>query len=131
MAKNVYENTEALCHAYVYAFEDEYGRNKGDTCHFDGNSFYSYETEVCRKYPEKSIAIMNNKWYSTTTSKQTYLLVRAFPSNWTVLYYPEVDIKKIPAHIKETIKNLTKKHLNKQNNDGIFKRKLSDFGFQN
>ena len=124
MTKHVYENNEALCHAYVYADENEYGRNNGNSCHFDGNSFYSYETEVCRKYPEKSIAIMESEWYSTTTSRQIWHLVRAFPDNWTVLYYPEVDIKKIPAHIKETIKNLTKKRLNKQNKNGIFKRKL-------
>lgn len=124
MKKNIHENNEALCHAYVYAGEDEYGRNKGNTCRFDGNSFYSYETEICRKYPEKSIAVINSTWYSTTTSQQTWRLRRAFPDNWTLLFYPEVDIKKIPAHIKETIKNLTKKCLDKQNAEGIFKRKL-------
>lgn len=124
MTKNVYENTEALCHAYVYADENAYGHNRSNSCHFNGNNFYSYETKVCIKYPKKRIAIIDSDWYSTTTSSQLRTLKRAFSNEWTILYYPEIDIKKIPAHIKETIKNLTKKHLHKQNDDGIFKIKL-------
>lgn len=103
-----YSQNEAVAHAFVYAGPTESGTNPNQTMWFNGDTLYSYQTPIAKKYPEKRMVVIHTTRISTTTSHQTWLVNRAFDDSWTVIRCDCLDLKKIPTYIKNQLKEMMK-----------------------
>lgn len=128
-----YSHSEAVAHAFVYAGLTESGTNPKQTMWFNGDTLYSYQTPIAKKYPEKRIVVIHTTRISTTTSQQTWLVNRAFDESWAVIRCDCLDLKKIPTYIKTQIKEMMKAFPKKKDdkdilNDVASRTLCSDYG---
>lgn len=103
-----YSHNEAVAHAFVYAGPTESGTNPNQTMWFNGDTLYSYQTPIAKKYAKSRVVVIHTTRISTTTSHQTWLVRKAFDESWTVIRCDCLDLKKIPAYIKNQLKEMMK-----------------------
>lgn len=99
-----------LAHEFAYSRPHESNENRSGNMSYDGNTCWSYETKIAKKYPEHRILIISEYTYSNTTRKQIGELRSAF-SHWTIFRSDELDLDDM---IKDKLTQLKKYTRNKK-----------------
>lgn len=128
-----YSHNEAVAHAFVYAGPTESGTNPNQTMWFNGDTLYSYQTPIAKKYAKSRVVVIHTTRISTTTSCQTWLVRKAFDESWTVIRCDCLNLKKIPAYIKNQLKEMMKVFPKNKDDKDILnsvdsRRLCSDYG---
>lgn len=93
-----------LAHEFAYSEPNWSNSNRSGNMSYSGNTCWSYETKIAKKYPEHKILIISEYTYSNTTRKQIQELRSAF-SHWTIFRSDELDLDDM---IKDKLTQLKK-----------------------
>lgn len=110
-------SNEALSHKYVYDTTGEYHRTRNASFSFKGNKLYSYITQIASIDRKKKRIIMLEGYPTHTTTHHLYLLRRALPSDYIIVYsdcFVWKDLYK--TFLKDIQKYYKQKHCKRKNN---------------
>lgn len=80
-----------LAHEFAYSEPNWSNENRSGNMSYSGDTCWSYETKIAKKYPKDKIIIITEYTYSNTTRRQIQELLSAF-SHWTIIRSNILDL---------------------------------------
>ena len=120
--KTVFSSMDKVAHAWVYGDEDYSCR--GGNIFGEGDKIYSYghHFTIAKKMlvKGKPVVLMNNSYYSSSTSKHQSLVRQAIPYNWETIYVndpsasSQSNIEVLLQEIKESLSKIPRARTKKE-----------------
>lgn len=120
--KTVFSSMDKVAHAWVYGDEDYNCR--GGNIFGEGDKIYSYghHFTIAKKMlvKGKPVVLMNNSYYSSSTSKHQSLVRQAIPYNWETIYVndpsasSQSNIEVLLQEIKESLSKIPRARTKKE-----------------
>lgn len=111
--RKVLRNTDEVIHVFAQQTQSE-GRNQSGSIFFYNNKIYSYGYHyLLGEFIDKETILINDKWYSSTTTKHTYSLIGA-TTQYKRFNKTETDIFLVHAEIKNALSKIPKARVHKE-----------------
>jgi hypothetical protein len=103
--KKIFSNHSAVCHKFN---EQSQSEGRAGNIFFEGNKIYSYGYHyLLAEFISPEIILINNKGYSSSTSKHIYILSQATRDKKQV-YITKIHLELVLLQLEELYKNLIK-----------------------